>query len=70
MNDEKLRRLISLSSPILEWVKTELTNDGLDDSKLYEDTIKSLIIIEEIKKELEKEDPHSSKRFKQTKIKF
>lgn len=50
--EERVRKLIQLSEPILEWVKSELENDGDKDTYLYKDAILSLTEIKELKNEI------------------
>lgn len=64
MNDDKIRRLISLVEPILEWNKD---NPPINADVFNKGIIAQGLIIE-IKEELSKKDPNSSKKFKQSKL--
>lgn len=67
MNDDKIRKLVTQAEPLLKWVqdKVDISTDGPD---LYNKAISALILLEEIKEELSKRDPNSSKKFKQSKL--
>lgn len=65
--EQKIRSIIHMSKPILEMIKEE----GEDKWGIkYVKAVKSLILIDEVGEILSKKDPNSSKKFKQTKIKF
>lgn len=65
--EQKVRSIIHMSKPILEVIKEEGEEKwGI----LHIKAIKSLIEIEKLGEILSNKDPNSSKKFKQTKIKF
>lgn len=70
MKDEKLRKYITQSEAVLKWTKNNITPLMGEKYEIYNQSITALILLEEIKEELMKKDPFSSKKFKQTKIKF
>lgn len=65
--ENKIRKLVTQAEPLIKWVqdKVNIPTDGPD---LYNKAIYTLILIEEIKEELSKKDPNSSKKFKQSKL--
>jgi hypothetical protein len=71
--EDKVRQLISTVQNPLNFLKSEIEefpNDYKSQSLLYNDIIKSLNIIKELKTELEKleKTKFSSKKFKQQKL--